>query len=119
MNRLALLAVAALGLVAGGCWDTGVGEKVGVIVSLNHEGVFCKTYEGKLIRGGLADGSGAFGLQFEFTIEGRPDLVEKVKDAIDKQYEVRVRYRGELATFCRSESHDTFLTDIEPLRKKP
>jgi len=107
-----------LGLVAllcAGCWNTGTGEKVGTIIRLEKTGVFCQTWEAELIRGGLANGSGGFSTLFHFTIENRPDLVAKVQTYINQQTEVKVRYRGEGVTFCRSDSDNYFLTDVVPL----
>lgn len=98
-----------------GCWDMGEGEKVGVIVGLRHQGVFCRTWEAKLIRGALQGGSGVIATAFDFTIENNDALVAKVQEAMDKGYEVKVRYRTEFNTFCRSDSNGHFLLDIKPV----
>ena len=111
-RNLILLSLIALG----GCWDRGTGEKIGTVIRLNHEGVICQTYEGELIRGGMAGGSGSFGTIFHFTVEGRPDLIAKLHEYMEKQTEVRITYRMELVTLCRSENRDNvFLTDVVPL----
>ena len=44
------------------------GSKIGRIVKLSKYGLFSKTWEGELIRGGLTDGSGVNGTSFHFTI---------------------------------------------------
>lgn len=94
------------------CHDTGTGEKVGQIIKLNKQGVFCQTYEAELIRGGLNNGSGASSTIFDFTIEDEK-LIPAIQDALDKQYEVKLKYRMEFATWCRSDSENHFLTGIE------
>jgi len=111
MKKLAVI----FALLLSGCWDTGTGEKVGTIIRLNQQGVLCKTYEGEIIRGGMAGGSGSFGTIFHFTVEGRPDLVAKLHEYIEKQTEVKIIYRMELITVCRSDSEGVFLVDVIPL----
>ncbi len=107
-------ALVAMGATLGGCWDTGAGDKVGTITRLNKRGVFCKTWEGEIIRGGLNTGSGVMGGAFHFTIESE-DLAKKVQHYMDTQQEVKIGFRSEGITFCRSDSNDYFLTSIEPL----
>lgn len=107
-------------LMLTGCWDTGGGEKIGVITRINKVGAFCKTWEGEIIRGGINNGTGAMGTAFHFTIENDPALVKKVQDAMEHQTEVKISYRSEGITFCRSESEDergrnVFLTGIEEI----
>lgn len=97
-----------------GCWDTGQGEKVGQIIKLNRQGVFCKTWEAELIRGGLNNGSGAASTLFDFTIEDSR-LVQEVQNALDGQYEVKIHYNMEWTTACRSDSAEHFLQRIERL----
>ena len=96
------------------CGDYGNGERIGQVINLTKQGVFCNTWEGEILRGNINGGSGAFGGDFHFTIED-PALVAKVQDALDKQYEVKIRYHGEMYTWCRSDSTNVFLTGIQPL----
>jgi|ERR1017187_2799093 hypothetical protein len=113
--HIALVALSCLSfLFISGCWDTGSGEKVGQIIRLNRQGVFCKTWEAELIRGGLNNGSGAASTLFTFTIEDER-LVPAVKDALDQQYEVKIHYNMEGVTYCRSDGDDHFLNGIEKL----
>lgn len=111
MRPLLLLALAA---TLTGCWDTGRGEKVGQIIKLNRQGVFCQTWEAELIRGGLNNGSGAASTLFHFTIEDQR-LVPGVQAALDGQYEVKIFYNMELTSCCRSDSQDHFLNKVERL----
>ncbi len=113
MNRIVFVLVGALMLTA--CGDTGRGEKVGQIIKLNKQGLFCQTWEAELIRGGLNNGSGASSTVFDFTIED-PDLVPAVQAALDGQYEVKIHYNMEWSKACRSDSGDHFLNRVERLQ---
>jgi len=101
-------------LFLGGCWDMGTGEKIGAITRLQRTGVFCQTWEGEIIRGGLNGGSGVVGNAFHFTVEDEA-LAKKVHEYMEKQQEVKITYRQEGATLCRSDSDNMFLTDIQPV----
>jgi hypothetical protein len=94
----------------------GNGEKIGIITKLAKTGAFCKTWEGQIVRGGLSGGSGVMGAPFDFTVES-DELAKKVQDIMDKQQEVKISYHVEGATFCRSDSEDHFLTNIEVIGK--
>ena len=107
---MALVAIAMLS----GCWDMGGGEKIGSITRLQRTGVFCKTWEGEIIRGGLNSGSGVVGTAFHFTIED-DGLAQQVQKAMEAQQEVKISYKREGITFCRSDSGNNFLTKIEAL----
>lgn len=110
------LSVTILSLTASlsGCWDMGSGEKIGSITRLQRTGFFCKTWEGEIIRGGLNSGSGVMGMAFHFTVEDDA-LAKKVEQAMDAQQEVKISYRAEVVSLCRSDSDNHFLTAIEPL----
>jgi hypothetical protein len=109
----ALIAV-FISLLLSGCWDMGGGEKIGSITRLQRTGVFCKTWEGEIIRGGLNSGSGVVGNAFHFTVED-DTLAQQVQKAMEAQQEVKITYKQEGVTLCRSDSHNYFLTKIEPL----
>lgn len=93
-------------------WKTEKGEKVGFIIKIAKQGVIFETCEATLIRGGINDGSGAFGSAFNFTIENN-SLLEKAKQLMKERKEVRITYHKEAFTFLRSESNNYFLDDIE------
>lgn len=97
-----------------GCGDLGTLEKVGTIVRLQQHEFFCKTWEGQIIRGGFNAASGVMGAPYDFTIEDE-SLVQKVKDVMESQTEVKIRTHKEMNSFCRSDSESHFLTSIEPL----
>lgn len=102
-----------------GCLQDSAGEKAGSITRLSKDGwmPLCKTWEGEIIRGGLNNGSGAFGAAFHFTISG--SLVDEVKKALETQKEVKIHYHHEkfiLLGSCSSKSDGYFLDSIETIR---
>ncbi len=113
--RAALLLFLAVPILTG-CWETGNGEKIGTITRLNKRGVFCQTWEGEIIRGGLNTGSGVMGAAFHFTIEDEK-LVPLVKHFMETTQEVEIGFRSEAVTFCRSDSRNYFLKSIRPLNQ--
>lgn len=115
MKLVQMICLATFALVLTGCWNTGRGEKIGMITKLAKEGTFgCPTWEAEIVRGGFNAGSGVSGASFHFTIEDEK-LVEPVKKAMESQQEVKISYTSELATLCRSEQGNHFLASIEPI----
>lgn len=110
---LVVMCVAMITLT--GCIDKGNGKKVGMLTKASQEGILCKTYEATIQRGGFNGGSGVNGQAFNFTIENSPELVKKVEELMNRQAEVEITYRSEVATFCRAESDNHFLVDIKEL----
>lgn len=116
MKNAATPAFAAiLCLFLAGCIDNGAGQKIGQVTKLAKQGVLCKTWEGEIIRGGFSpDGNGVQGGSFHFTVESDA-LAKKIQDAMERRLEIRLKYRSELISFCRSESNSQFVTDIEDI----
>lgn len=112
LKRIALISLLAVALT--GCWETSKGTKIGTIVKLADEGMFIKTHEGQLIRGGMNNGSASFGQAFEFTIEDN-DTYNVAQFALDHQKEVRITYHTEWTTLWRCESNNVFVDKIEIL----
>jgi hypothetical protein len=110
-----ILLVALMSLSVTGCWEVSNGEKVGVIVKCAHEGIFIKTFECELIRGGMNNGSGSFGKSFHFTAENKSDI-PMLKQALDTQQEVKITYHIEMLSLARSENNSTFLDSIEIIK---
>ncbi len=110
-----LLSVLLPLLLLAGCWDTGSGEKVGVVTRVVADsGVFCKTMEVEIMRGGLNSGTGVVGSAFHVTVTNQKDF-EFLSKAMETQQEVKVKYRKEFATWCRSDSpENAFLSSAEP-----
>lgn len=90
------------------------GSKVGHIVKISHEGVFYKTCECELIRGGFVDGSGVMGAVFHFVIEDQ-NLISLAMDAMENNREVVIHYYNPfISSLTRSEnSPPNFVTRIE------
>jgi len=95
-------------------YSPGTGERIGQIVKLNEQGLFNKTYEAELIRGGLGDGSNIIGTtSFHFTVPD--DLAEMVSVHLDKQNKVIIDYKTDWFYWsCNSSSGGHFLTGIRP-----
>lgn len=101
-----------------GCYETEKAEKIGTIVKVgNGEGIFVKTIEAEMIRGGFNAGSGASGQAFHFTVED-PKVAEQLHKAMNEQKEVKITYHREMVSFFRSESNSTFLDSFEIMEKK-
>ena len=113
---LKYMILVSLTVFLSGCWDMGGGEKIGSITRLQRTGVFCKTWEGEIIRGGLNSGSGVVGNAFHFTVED-DTIAQQVQKAMEAQQEVKITYKKEGFSFCRSDSGNYFLVKIEPLNK--
>lgn len=116
MKKTLAVFVAAMFLTGCGV-NTGRGEKVGTIIKLAQEGVFNKTWEAEIVRGGMNNGTGAFSTTpLHLTITD-PDTVAKAQDAFEKQYEVKVKYVSTLMAPWSSQSQENkFAVDIQPLR---
>lgn len=96
---------------------TATGEKIGTITKLAKQGPFCPTWEGQIIRGGISGGTGAFGAPFDFTIpDSRLDLVDTLRDAMDKGVEVKLYYTSYTPVFCSSDSGH-FVYKITPFKQ--
>lgn len=93
---------------------TGGGVHVGNIIQLSDDGLFVKTHEIEVVRGGMNGGSGSFSTKPFYGTINDPGLLAKAQDAFDKQYEVKVTYTTYFFTPLASDNGDTFVTDIEP-----
>lgn len=99
-----------------GCLLTQEGDKVGTITKLAKQGVIFGTWEGQIIRGGMASGSGGFGQGFEFTVE-KPEVLAQMQTAMAAQQEVKIHYHKEAITWLRSESLGYFVDSVEVIGK--
>jgi len=91
------------------------GSKIGQIVKVTKSGVFSKTWEAEIIRGGMTGGSGAFSVQpFDFTIESE-EQAKQVQDFMDHQTEVIITYHSAgIYGAWRSDTGGHFLKTIAP-----
>lgn len=115
MKKTIVTLIAATTLM--GCVLRGNGEKIGMITKIAKQGVFCPTWEAEIVRGGFSGGSGVNGQAFHFTIENDAQA-EEIRKAMEEQREVKIHYRSEFATFCRSDSGNDFLTKLEIVERK-
>lgn len=116
MKAYQWLAIATTALFLAGCKHTGSGEKVGQVTRVvGDNGVFCPTMEVEIIRGGMSAGTGVMGAPFHVTVEPghEKDYAFLVK-AMEDRREVKIKYRKEFVTFCRSDSdQNAFLVSVE------
>lgn len=115
MKLIKIIGLSLIGcILLSGCGEVARGSKIGQVVKVNEaSGVFCKTVEVEIIRGGFNSGTGAMGGSLHFTIENNPKNVELVKKAMLDGSEVEVNFRTEFGTFCRSDSGNTFADDVK------
>jgi hypothetical protein len=104
-------------IILTGCYTIEEGEKTGQIIGLKKSGIFVKTWECRIIRGGLQDGSGNIGTSLQLTIEDK-SLLEKAKKYMDEKKMVSLKYHQEFITFFRSESdsENCFIDSIEEMK---
>ena len=115
MKKILFISILSSSMLLSGCWETAKGEKIGVIVKCANEGIFIKTYECELIRGGMNNGSGSFGKSFHFTSENKNDI-SILEQALNSQKEVKITYHSELITLFRTETkNNKFLDSIKIL----
>jgi hypothetical protein len=109
-----LLAVALSGCL---CANPSKGTKVGTITSLAQEGLFCPTWEGTLIRGGLVGGSGAMGQTTRFNIPS-DTLAQEALKAMEENAEVEITFERKLVTsVCdREYAEDVTVTSIRRMK---
>ena len=116
-----ILSLLSITLLAGCGLNTsnGTGEKIGQVVKLSKVGMFSKTWEAQLIRGGMSGGSGSFGtVPFDFTVESEKDA-DKLRGYLESQTEVLLQYRTEgLYSLFRTEGGGHFMVSIEPTKAK-
>lgn len=121
MKKSILLLMLALPLA--GCYEVSDGEMTGQITWFTKRGIFCKTWEGQVILGGMRkqtsmSSDGKFSVTSSvantsyFTVEDL-SLVPKIQAAFESGVPVRLHYKKELVTFCRSDGDDTFVTSIK------
>lgn len=98
-----------------GHYTTEEGSKIGTITKISKEGLFCKTYEGQIIRGGINDGSGNIGAAFYFTVQDK-SLLDGLNKAMQEMKEVKITYHRRLWAPCDSGSNRYFLDSFEVIK---
>jgi hypothetical protein len=95
------------------------GVKRGVVVKLAEEGIFVKTQEAELIRGGLTNGSGVAGGEvFTFTVSD-PAVLQQIRQALDTGDEIEIKYERPLLSvpLSRQIMSNPFVTSVIPVQK--
>lgn len=102
-----LLTILTLSVMLVGCgrgFSSGTGKKIGQVIQLGKHGLFCDTYEGRLVRGGFNTGSGVSGRVFDFTVLDET-LFRELNIAMEKQQELEISYEQVILSGpCTSES---------------
>ena len=116
LTSILLLILAILPL--SGCTKlTGSGEKVGSVIKVAHEGLFFKTDEVEIVRGGMSNGSGGFSTTPLKGTVNDDALLAQLKDALNNQYEVKVQYRDYFYTPLSSDSDSRYIVAVQKLDK--
>lgn len=113
MKKILSAILLTLPLMFSGCWEVSSGEKIGQIIAISEQGVFVKTWEAQIVRGGMNNGSGVTGQVTHFTIENNPALVEALTKAMNEGKEVKIRFKTEMVSFLRSDSGNVFAQSME------
>ncbi len=90
------------------------GDRVGKVIKLSNKGIFFKTWEGQLIAGG--QGVINQGL-WNFSVVD-PEVVEKLKKAMETQTMVKLSYKQNLLYRPWKGSTTYFITDVHFLEEK-
>lgn len=108
--------VVALMLFCVGCGrglDYSDGSRQGTIVKFSKKGVFCKTWEGEMVLGGLRSSEGgAVANVWEFSVIDEK-LVPLVQQAADSGERIKLSYHQGLFTGVCISNSDYFVTSVE------
>ena len=110
MKRMTLLLFSVL--VLSGCWHTGSGQKIGTIIKISKQGLFFKTWEVEIVKGGLNGGSGAFSPTPVYVTVEDTQFLSLAQEAFNNQREIVVTYDHESVCPFRSDTDGNFVTSI-------
>ena len=88
--------------------STGDGDRVGIITKLSYRGIHWKTWEGQMILGG--QGTVTTNV-WEFSVTD-PEVLEKVRAALNTQQKVRLSYHQNLMEWPWLGSTTYFITAV-------
>lgn len=111
-----ILAIILLCLPLSGCWTYQKGNGRGQIIGVWQSGFFVKTWECKIIIGGLDDGSGTIGKSIDYTIENE-EQAKKAHQLMLKKATVTFSFHNEITSFLRSDSDSKFIYSIDEIKK--
>ena len=93
--------------------NNGDGTRTGQFVALHKKGLFCKTWEAELIKGGMAGGSGSFGVA-PFWVTVPEEMAAQVQNNLDTQAEVEIKYHSAgIYSLFSSDSGGDFLIEVK------
>ena len=111
-----VLLVFILAFASTGCTHlTGSGTKVGSVIKVSSEGLFFKTNEVEIVRGGMNGGSGSFSTTPLNGTVTDDAVLAQLRDALNNQYEVEVQYRDYLWTPISSDSASRYIVAVHKL----
>lgn len=119
MKNVLMATILCIPLAA--CYETSSGEMAGQLTYFTKRGIFCKTWEGQIIMGGLVEQNNTnsngktitsmVANTSKFTVE-KLELVPIIQKAFEEGRQVRLKYTKEAVTFCRADSDDTFVQAV-------
>ncbi len=113
MHKVMMLFIMTSVIFVSGCLETENGEKVGSIIKVSKRGLFWKTWEVTIIKGGINDGSGSFSGTFDFMVLNE-NHIDKLKNYMDSRKEIKIKYHRVILTMpCRAGTNGYFLDDVE------
>src|SRR3990172_3610788 len=137
--RLSRVITLAGALLIGGCnyacqklnsYDYSEGTRVGIVNKASEKGLFWKTYEGEMVLEGLVSGNNSGANLWNFSIDGqerhgedKEKLYEQLKQTIDNQQKVKIKYVQVLGDATLGfqwpwrGSTPYFIQSIEPISK--
>ncbi len=117
-NLLVVLILATITITGCGLNSPASGTRNGQIVMLKKEGIFSKTWECEILKGGMNNGSGSFGQPFYFTVESESDA-KLLQAAMDSQQEIIIHYHKAGFYWCvSSASEGDFMDSFQVVTNK-
>lgn len=97
------------------------GDRAGTITKFSRKGYLFKTYEGEMLVGGFADGTGQLNAEkFEFSVRpGQDSVVTTLQDAMLNGRRVRVKYEEKYFRFVWMGDTKYFITDVDVATETP
>lgn len=99
--KLIVVCVFLLYVVGCGMIDYSDGDRAGVVTKLSHKGIFCKTWEGELLMGGLMQGSNDVTIgtnQFYFSVKDE-NVIKQIQEKMITGEHVVLTYKQTMFRF--------------------
>ena len=111
--RNVILALVCLPLVGCGKFVYSEGNRAGTVIKFSHKGIFCKTWEGELLMGGMKQNEDK-SLQanvFEFSVTDQ-EIVAKVNEALENGKRVALTYEQVVLPWVCSQDTSYRITGV-------